>query len=246
MVKDLRVASPCPADWNRMLGDDRVRHCAECNLNVYNFSAMTTAEVEELISNHQGRLCGRLYQRRDGTILTKDCPVGFQIKIRRISRVAGTALTAIMGVAGAAAQIVTPTKAPVATEIQQKNSEIRFNVADRAGAVISDAYVRMLDKSGSESVAGTTDKGGNFTARIKPGIYTLSIERAGFIDPKQIVEIKHDETMEVQLTLEVATMGVIVEAYDLHIEPEALDVPLEKIEAPAPTSAISNHKKDRF
>jgi hypothetical protein len=85
-MKDIGIASPCTADWNRMVGNDRVRHCAECNLNVYNFAEMSSAEVEELIANREGRLCARFYQRRDGTILTKDCPVGFQMKVRRISR----------------------------------------------------------------------------------------------------------------------------------------------------------------
>ena len=35
---DLRIASPCPAEWSKMTGTDRVRHCSECDLKVYNFS----------------------------------------------------------------------------------------------------------------------------------------------------------------------------------------------------------------
>ena len=31
------------------MGDERIRHCAECNLNVYNLSAMTERQVQELI-----------------------------------------------------------------------------------------------------------------------------------------------------------------------------------------------------
>lgn len=46
VLRDIRIASPCSADWDRMCGDDRVRFCPECQLNVYNFSAMTPAEVE--------------------------------------------------------------------------------------------------------------------------------------------------------------------------------------------------------
>ena len=36
-LQDIRIASPCPADWDKMVGDERVRHCSECNFNVYNF-----------------------------------------------------------------------------------------------------------------------------------------------------------------------------------------------------------------
>ena len=37
---ELRVASPCSADWDRMQGNERVRYCPQCKLNVYNFAAM--------------------------------------------------------------------------------------------------------------------------------------------------------------------------------------------------------------
>jgi len=66
-----------------MSGDDRVRHCAACDKQVYNFAAMTGAEAEALIRKHEGRLCGRLYRRADGTVLTADCPVGRGIVRRK-------------------------------------------------------------------------------------------------------------------------------------------------------------------
>jgi hypothetical protein len=32
VLENIRVASPCPANWEKMTGDDRVRYCQECNL----------------------------------------------------------------------------------------------------------------------------------------------------------------------------------------------------------------------
>src|SRR5215472_2919723 len=61
VLENIHVAAPCPADWTQMSGDDRVRHCSECNLNVYNLSEMTRAEAERLILSHEGRLCARFY-----------------------------------------------------------------------------------------------------------------------------------------------------------------------------------------
>src|SRR5262249_46221013 len=58
-----------------MEGDDRVRFCGRCRKNVYNLSEMTEAEAQRLLVDKEGRLCARLYRRRDGTVLTKDCPV---------------------------------------------------------------------------------------------------------------------------------------------------------------------------
>ncbi len=66
-----------------MGGDARVRHCAQCNLNVYNLSSMSRAQAEALIERTEGRLCVRLYRRVDGTVITDDCPVGLAARARR-------------------------------------------------------------------------------------------------------------------------------------------------------------------
>lgn len=87
-LKSLKVASPCPALWEDMYGDSRVRFCGQCSLNVYNLSGMTTEDAERVIAEHEGRLCVRYYRREDGTVLTQDCPVGlaaFRAKVRRFA-----------------------------------------------------------------------------------------------------------------------------------------------------------------
>ena len=43
------VAAPCPADWDSMIGGDCVRFCSQCQLNVYNLSAMSKFEAESLM-----------------------------------------------------------------------------------------------------------------------------------------------------------------------------------------------------
>ena len=72
----VQVAAPCKADWDEMIGTDRVRFCGQCSLNVYNLSAMTRDEAESVIAANEGKLCVRFYRRKDGSILTQDCPVG--------------------------------------------------------------------------------------------------------------------------------------------------------------------------
>ena len=102
--KNLRIASPCSAKWEEMKGTDWMRHCTECNLNVYNFSEMTWKEVERLVASRQGGLCARFYRRADGTMLTQDCPKGLRAVVRRVSRWAGAALSAITVISSAEAQ----------------------------------------------------------------------------------------------------------------------------------------------
>jgi hypothetical protein len=75
-LDDVRLASPCEASWESMKGSDRARFCETCHLYVYNIASMTKAEAENLLDASEQRVCVRLYRRTDGTILTRDCPVG--------------------------------------------------------------------------------------------------------------------------------------------------------------------------
>lgn len=94
-LKNLKVASPCSAEWNEMYGDDRKRHCGDCKLNVYNLSGMTKDEAEALVMNAEGRLCVRFYRREDGSILTQDCPVGWA-KIKQRTKIYATAVASLI------------------------------------------------------------------------------------------------------------------------------------------------------
>src|SRR6266576_6372363 len=93
----VRVAAPCKADWDQMIGSERVRFCGQCSLNVYNLSAMTRPDAETLIARTEARLCVRFYRRRDGSIITKDCPVGLRAIRRRVSYVAKAIGSAVLG-----------------------------------------------------------------------------------------------------------------------------------------------------
>lgn len=95
-LNNIRVASPCPADWDQMYGDSRKRFCGECKLNVYNLSGMSRDEAEALIMNAEGRLCVRFFQRRDGTVITQDCPVGWARVKHRTRVFVGAAFSMLM------------------------------------------------------------------------------------------------------------------------------------------------------
>ncbi|MFT3712876.1 MAG: hypothetical protein QM817_34925 [Archangium sp.] len=100
MTLEIRIASPCTEKWEEMSGDERARHCAKCKLNVFNIKEMTEPEVRALLSSKTGRVCGRVYRRADGTVLTKDCPTG--LKLVRKKALMALAMTASMLVAGTA------------------------------------------------------------------------------------------------------------------------------------------------
>jgi hypothetical protein len=85
-LNNIKIASPCAANWEEMFGDERKRFCGECKLNVYNLSGISRREAENLILQSEGRLCVRFYKRADGSVLTKDCPVGWQAIKRNVSK----------------------------------------------------------------------------------------------------------------------------------------------------------------
>ena len=84
-LRHVQVAAPCKVNWEEMLGDDRLRFCGQCSLNVYNLSSMTRADAEALMTRTEGRLCVKFYRRFDGSIITKDCPIGLVAIKRRVS-----------------------------------------------------------------------------------------------------------------------------------------------------------------
>ncbi len=95
-LDQVRIAAPCTADWEQMIGNNRVRFCGQCSLNVYNLSELTKGEAEEFVASNEGRLCVRYYQRADGSVLTKNCPVGVKAIRRRMSRIAQAVSTAVI------------------------------------------------------------------------------------------------------------------------------------------------------
>ena len=94
-LNNLKIASPCSADWNEMYGNERKRFCGDCKLNVYNLSGMTSYDAENLLRNSEGRLCVRYFKRSDGSVIMADCPVGWA-KVRQRLSVCTTAVFSLV------------------------------------------------------------------------------------------------------------------------------------------------------
>ncbi len=118
------IETPCPTTWDKMTGDDTVRFCNLCSLNVYNIAAMSDREAEAVLARGraQGKMCALLYRRPDGTIMTDNCPRSLR-KIRDASKwvklkiVAAIALgIAIFSPAPAQSQNADSAKKPVPKE----------------------------------------------------------------------------------------------------------------------------------
>src|SRR3954454_7928386 len=94
-LENIRIASPCPANWDEMFGNERMRFCSECKLNVYNLSGMSRKAAEDLVAKDEGRLFVRYFQRKDDTVITQNCPVGWA-KVKARAKVYVTPVFSLM------------------------------------------------------------------------------------------------------------------------------------------------------
>ena len=230
-LEDLRIASPCTVSWETMTGDERVRHCRECGLNVYDISRLTRAEAERLVSTTEGRLCGRLFRRADGMVLTADCPVGWRAVKRRTARAAGAALTALLSLFTSGLG-QTPAAKQKAEECRQQLTLRRERVAegqppqprkaaplsgtilDPAGAAVPNSIITLTDEKTKETRQAVTDEQGRYEFPALPaGSYTLTAEAVGFKSlTVPAFEIRAEETVRADATLllsDVFVMGIV-------------------------------------
>lgn len=98
-LNQIKIASPCKMNWNEMKGDERVRHCGSCNMNVYSLAGLSREEAQDLLQKAAGgeRVCVRFRRRADGTVMTNDCPVGVSAIRRARLKIASLIATLASG-----------------------------------------------------------------------------------------------------------------------------------------------------
>lgn len=227
-----------------MKGDDRVRFCELCNLNVYNFAQLTHREVNALVAKTEGRLCGRLYRRADNTVITKDCPVGLRAVRRRVSRIATAVFTAMTSVCSLALgqkqsgkdkssckQQVTITRQ--ITAFKTESAVVSGKVLDPAGAVIAKATISVFDRGTKKSFSTESNDSGDFRiSGLPPAQYDFLVEAPGFkqLTVRKIkIEPKEAVNLELLLTLGEVTMGIIIYGTALSATPGKTTIDQELI-----------------
>src|SRR3954470_21973930 len=90
------IPAPCDADWDSMIGNERVRFCEHCSLEVTNLSNLTRQEAMRLVAKSEGRLCVQFVRRNDGSIVSKKIPKQLHQISRRVSRLAAGAFSATL------------------------------------------------------------------------------------------------------------------------------------------------------
>lgn len=248
-IDNLRIASPCHVGWENMSGDERKRFCQSCSLNVYNISEMTKAEAEALIAKSEGRICARIYRRADGTVITRDCPVGLRAYRKRVASFAGAALSMVVGLFTAGYGQAKPDKdvciIPASKfKIQKKTvrageSGISGVVTDSAGAVIPNVEILLYQADAKDSLKAYSNAEGKYSFPIvAPGVYTLEIKAAMGFKGLKINELQVEAGFinKLEIMLQVSEQSVVV---------GIVAEPYQAVDAGAGTTIINTDILDR-
>jgi ankyrin repeat protein len=186
----IRITTPCDADWDSMVGNEQVRFCEHCHLQVNDLSAMTRFEAMRLVARSQGRLCVRYIQAPDGAPALPKLPQKLHRIGRRVSRIAAGAFSASLSLSTAAAQTrheVNPTppaeKAFIAKTVGPLETPINLTgvITDSDGAVVANATVSLTSPTAHLVYTYTTKEDGAY--RFSPtdaGPFNLVAEAESF------------------------------------------------------------------
>lgn len=227
-LDNLRVATPCAVGWDSMSGNAQVRFCDHCKLNVYNISELTRTEAEQLIATTEGGICGRIYRRADGTVITRDCPIGLRALRRKVSRTAAAVFALIGSIAGVTVgqgqskrdrtwpwePQTKVTKKQIASDCE--GAVVTGLVLDPNGAVVPGAKIKLINLATHDlHQTESTDEGKFKFPTINPGRYSITIEYPGF-DAYFARSMDFDKTQatEIEVTLkpspETVTVGFLI------------------------------------
>ena len=201
-----------------MTGDARVRFCDQCSLHVYNIGEMTRAEAETLIAKTEGRLCARIYRRADGTVITRDCPVGLRALRRRARRVATAAAAIIMAIctnafaAGGRRGATSIPAASLTSVVDPENTaSLDGTITDPRGDVIQDATVTLTNLQTNQRLVTGSNKLGQYHFWISQfGRYSLEVKAEGFQKFYEPVELHLNDELRFDVAMEIpGTMGIV-------------------------------------
>jgi hypothetical protein len=196
-LDNINIKSPCNADWDSMKGNDVVRFCTHCNLNVHDLTLMTQREALALVRNSNGRLCLRFIRRPDGTIETAAPYQKLHLIKRRATRLMAGAFGATLSIAASVAaqtpsqqevneRVISelPYKLNTESESFQEggSASLTGTVLDPAKAVVAGARVTLINESTRNEMTASTNKEGQYRFQtLAGGSYTLVVQSPGFV-----------------------------------------------------------------
>lgn len=226
-LDQLNVAQPCSASWEEMTGNHQKRFCSECSKHVFDFTQMTRQQIEAVTAIHQGNLCARITRREDGSMVMAEPSLPVYPSRRLNSPMLNAAVATVLSLSvPVAAQPVTIQQGGVVAPSQDKQkdkdkseaggvSSVSGTVADPAGAMVSNATVRLVAPNAEPLTRRSSDEGAFQFTGVAPGVYTLITEAPGFrasilSDVRLISAMDTPVTVNLEVNMAVSSGGVVI------------------------------------
>jgi ankyrin repeat protein len=261
-----KVTSPCSQDWNEMKGNDKVRFCEHCALEVNNISAMTRKAAMKMVRESEGRICVRYVKNP-----ANDKPV-FADKLYQIARCAPRlavgAMTAALGFSSMAyaqgdisaakmsdRQIeISRDKDSKKDKTEKSTASISGTIFDPNGAVVPGIVVSLSAENESRTVTSTNDEGFYEFKDVEIGTYTFIAEGGNGFRTHQIEglvisdseELKNDVTMEVDAEETVTVGGIGAVEYELPLLQAVSEENTDEIKSLIANGASVNAKDKNY
>jgi hypothetical protein len=262
IIDRINVQTPCDADWDAMVGNDRIRVCEHCQLSVHNLSKMSFVQIEDLVAQSNGRLCVRYFQMPDGSPVVARRPSVLLQLGRKSSRIAAGALTVAMAMSSAGATYAQG-EARVKQAKVEDNDQDRQNTGatvhasikgvavDANGAAIARAIVTITSVAGKKETVISGEQGDFHFELLDAQTYTLEIKSIGFMDFRiKGIKLAPGDGKNIKAVLQVAPseMGVygFADGEVMSISNVALKVPARPKESGFTQlmSAVANNDWD--
>ncbi len=218
-LNNITIPSPCSVDWNSMVGNDQVRFCEHCSLDVHNLSQMTRTQAQRFVSRSRGRLCVRYHKDQAGRPLTLPLAQKLHRINRRVSRIAAGAFGATLSITSAVAQnsgYAQSVPPPTAAQVIPRGvlaSSIAGTITDQNGALIPGATIYLSSAELRVALYASSGLDGQFKiANLQSAVYKLRIEAPGFAaDETEGLYLPTSGEARVDRTLKVAQIAETVE-----------------------------------
>ncbi len=218
LFDSIDVPDPCPQSWDAMHGEDKARFCANCEKDIYNFSAMTRNEAKKLLQSKES-VCVRIEKSADGKI--KTLKKQFHQITRRIPIAAGVLSASLTITAVATAQKRPPPPRPpqprigrmVVTPIPDTKSTASVSgiIADISGAIIPNAQIILRDAKSKKYRRTTSNEEGFYEFKtVAASVYEIEVKATKRFRQylNKNVKISGDKKLDLPIVLETATRQV--------------------------------------
>ena len=221
-LERVNVPRPCPVSWESMSGTEKARACAECRRQVYNLSAMSRSEADDLLGRGGERLCITYSRGPDGKIITADRLPAYAPPRRPLASLSVAALAAFIGISHPAAALGARTPAAPADRgdraaAPRNRAEVKpggslsGTVFDPNQAVIYGAVVTARNDSTGEEFTAQSGEEGTYWLPLPKGGYTVRVSSLGFMVYMVTgVKVGSGSRLKLDATLQPAFVGEYV------------------------------------